>query len=64
MVGLLLAGLVPVDAVQVQFVVMHLVIGSVAVTSTVVALGMRRRLFTPDHQLRTLTMQSETPGVG
>jgi putative ABC transport system permease protein len=63
MVGLLLAGVEPVDAVQVQLVVMYLVLGSVAVTTAVVALGMRRRLFTPDHQLRNLAMQSETSRV-
>jgi ABC-type iron transport system FetAB permease component len=30
---------------------MYLVLGSVAATTTVVALGMRRRLFTADHRL-------------
>lgn len=54
MVGLLLAGTSPLQAVQVQLVVMYLILGSVAVTTTVVALGLRRRLFTPDHQLRRL----------
>ena len=52
MVGLLLAGVDPLQAVQVQLVVMYLVLGSVAVTTTVMALGLRRRLFTPAHQLR------------
>jgi putative ABC transport system permease protein len=52
MVGLLLAGVTPLDAVQAQLVIMYLVLGSVAVTTIVVALGMRRILFTSAHQFR------------
>jgi putative ABC transport system permease protein len=52
MVGLLLAGVDPMDAVQAQLVIMYLVLGSVAVTTSVIALGLRRMLFTPYHQLR------------
>ena len=55
MVGLLLAGVTPLDAVQAQLVIMYLVLGSVAVTTSVIALGMRRILFTPAHQLRLPT---------
>jgi putative ABC transport system permease protein len=51
MTGLILAGVDPIDAVQVQAAVMYLVLGSVATTATVMALGIRRRLFTPDHRL-------------
>lgn len=51
MTGLILAGVNPFDAVQVQAAVMYLVLGSVAATTTVVALGVRRRLFTHDHRL-------------
>ena len=54
MVGLLLAGVSPMDAVQVQLVVMYLILGSVAVTTSVVTMGLRRTLFTPDHQLRPI----------
>lgn len=54
MVGLLLAGTSPLQAVQVQLVVMYLILGSVAVTTTIVALGLRRALFTPAHQLRSM----------
>lgn len=61
MVGLLLAGVDAADAVQVQLVVMYLVLGSVAVTTTVVALGMRRMLFTPAHQLLDLTVSPAPP---
>lgn len=52
MVGLLLAGVTPLGAVQAQLVIMYLVLGSVAVTTSVVALGLRRILFTSSHQLR------------
>ena len=52
MVGLLLAGVTPLDAVQAQLVIMYLVLGSVAVTTSVIALGMRRILFNSAHQLR------------
>ncbi|HVM39899.1 MAG TPA: iron export ABC transporter permease subunit FetB [Acidimicrobiia bacterium] len=51
MTGLILAGVDPVDAVLVQIVVMYLVLGSTATTTVTVALGLRRRLFTPDHRL-------------
>jgi putative ABC transport system permease protein len=51
MVGLLLAGVDPLDAVKVQAAVMYLVLGSVATTTAVVAIGLSRRLFTSDHRL-------------
>ena len=52
--GLILAGVDPVEAVRVQAVVMYLVLGAVASTATVIALGVQRRLFTPDHRLRPI----------
>jgi putative ABC transport system permease protein len=51
MTGLILAGVEPVDAVQVQLAIMYLILGSVATSVTVVAVGLTRRLFTPDHRL-------------
>jgi putative ABC transport system permease protein len=51
MVGLVLAGVDPADAVKVQLAVMYLILGSVATTTTVVAIGVARRSFTPDHRL-------------
>ncbi|MEI7593256.1 MAG: iron export ABC transporter permease subunit FetB [Actinomycetes bacterium] len=51
MTGLILAGVSPVDAVQVQLAIMYLILGSVATTVTVVSLGLVRRLFTPDGRL-------------
>jgi putative ABC transport system permease protein len=55
MTGLILAGVDPLNAVLVQASVMYLVLGSVATTTTVVAIGIQRRLFTPDHRLLHLT---------
>jgi putative ABC transport system permease protein len=51
MTGLILAGVDPLNAVRVQAAVMYLVLGSVAATTTVVGLGVRRRMFTRDHRL-------------
>jgi putative ABC transport system permease protein len=51
MTGLILAGVSPVDAVQVQLAIMYLILGSVATSVTVVALGLARRLFTEDSRL-------------
>jgi putative ABC transport system permease protein len=51
MVGLILAGVEPTDAVKVQAAVMYLVLGSVATTTTVMSLGLGHRLFTSDHRL-------------
>jgi putative ABC transport system permease protein len=51
MTGLILAGVSPVDAVQVQLAIMYLILGSVATSVTVVAVGLARRLFTPDSRL-------------
>jgi putative ABC transport system permease protein len=59
MVGLILAGAEPADAVRVQVAVMYLVLGSVTTTTAVVAIGLSRRLFTRDHRLvRTATPAS------
>ena len=54
MTGLILAGVKPVDAVLVQAAIMYLILGAVATTSVVVALGSITRLFTPAHRLRPL----------
>ena len=59
MTGLILAGVEPLDAVLVQAVVMYLVLGASACASTIVATGMVRRLFTPDHRLVRLPRPAE-----
>ena len=51
MVGLILAGIDPVDAVRVQISVMYLVLGSVATTTAVMSLGISRKMFTSSDQL-------------
>lgn len=60
MVGLILAGVDPADAVKVQVSVMYLVLGSVATTTAVMSLGISGQLFTPAHQLRRLTQPTDT----
>ena len=60
MTGLILAGVDPIDAVLVQAAVMFIVLGSVTTTTTVVALGVRRRLFTHDHRLVRIVRPGET----
>lgn len=54
MVGLILAGADPADAVKVQLSVMYLVLGSVATTTAVMSLGISHQLFTPAQQLRRM----------
>jgi putative ABC transport system permease protein len=51
MTGLILAGVDPVDAVQVQLAIMFLILGSVACSVTVIGLGLTRQFFTTDHRM-------------
>jgi putative ABC transport system permease protein len=52
MVGMLLGGAEPVDAVRLQMILLYLLLGSVAISALVaVSLG-SRRFFTADHQLK------------
>jgi UDP-glucose/iron transport system permease protein len=59
MTGLILAGTNPLQAVLVQAVVMFLVLAAAATTTSVIALGLVRRLFTPDHRLLPLPAPAE-----
>lgn len=52
MTGLLLAGVDPIDAVIIQLVVMYLVLGSVAVSASLIAVVTASRAFTPDQRLK------------
>jgi putative ABC transport system permease protein len=54
MTGLLLAGVDPIDAVVLQLIVMYLVLGSVAVSTTVVAVVTASKSFTPDQRLKAM----------
>lgn len=58
MVGLILAGVAPAEAVRVQLSVMYLVLGSVATTTAVMSLGISRQLFTGAQQLRQFAPSS------
>ena len=51
MTGLILAGADPVEAVAAQLAIMYLILGAVAITTTVVCLGLRYQLFTKDSRL-------------
>ena len=54
MVGMLLAGAEPVDAVRLQLILLYLLLGSVAIAALVSVLLAYRGFFTPAHQLREL----------
>ncbi|OBF65719.1 iron export ABC transporter permease subunit FetB [Mycobacterium sp. 852002-51971_SCH5477799-a] len=62
MTGLILAGVPPLQAVLVQAVVMFLILGSVAATTVVVAMGIVRLVFTRDHRLLPLGRRPESTG--
>ena len=52
MVGMLLAGADPIDAVRLQLVLLYALLGSVAVATVVATSLAYRNFFTPAHQLR------------
>ncbi|MEA2451026.1 MAG: UDP-glucose/iron transport system permease protein [Thermoleophilaceae bacterium] len=54
MVGMLLAGADPVDAVRLQLILLWLLMGSVALSALTAMLLAYRNFFTPAHQLRDL----------
>jgi putative ABC transport system permease protein len=54
MVGMLLAGADPVDAVRLQLILLWLLLGSVALSALASLLLAYRNFFTPAHQLREL----------
>lgn len=60
MVGLILAGVDPMDAVLVQGALMFVILGGVATSTAAISLGATRRLFTADHRLRPLRRDSHT----
>ncbi|HWC25227.1 MAG TPA: ABC transporter permease [Solirubrobacteraceae bacterium] len=62
MTGLILAGVDPVDAVLVQLALMYLILGAVATTTAITALGAVGRLFTPDHRLVALPRSTRDVG--
>jgi putative ABC transport system permease protein len=59
MVGMLLAGAAPVDAVRLQLILLYALLGSVSLAA-LIAVGLAyRNFFTPAHQLRDLAVESE-----
>lgn len=54
MVGMLLAGAEPLDAVRLQLVLLWVLLGAVALSSLIAVTLVQRACFTPDHQLREL----------
>ncbi|MFL5907373.1 MAG: ABC transporter permease [Solirubrobacterales bacterium] len=52
MVGMLLAGAHPTDAVRLQLILLYLLLGAVSIAALVAITLARRNFFTPAHQLR------------
>jgi putative ABC transport system permease protein len=52
MVGMLLAGAEPFDAVRLQLILLYVLLGAVAISSLIAVNLAQRRFFTPAHQLR------------
>jgi putative ABC transport system permease protein len=52
MVGMLLAGAEPVDAVRLQLILLYILLGAVALATLLAVMLSRRVFFTPAHQLR------------
>jgi putative ABC transport system permease protein len=52
MVGMLLAGADPVDAVRLQLILLYALLGSVSLAALIATTLARRNFFTPAHQLR------------
>jgi putative ABC transport system permease protein len=56
MVGMLLAGAAPIDAVRLQLILLYVLLGSVALAALTAVLLAYRNFFTPAHQLRELSL--------
>ena len=52
MVGLLVAGAAPLDAVRLQLIILYMLLGSVSISSVTAVILAQRSFFTPAHQLR------------
>jgi ABC-type iron transport system FetAB permease component len=53
MVGMIIAGADPLEAVRLQIVVLYMLLGSVSIAAILLGLLSYRFFFTPCHQLRT-----------
>jgi UDP-glucose/iron transport system permease protein len=56
MVGMLLAGAAPTDAVRLQLILLYALLGSVSIAALVATALAYRGFFTPAHQLRELSL--------
>jgi putative ABC transport system permease protein len=52
MVGMLLAGADPTDAVRLQLILLYVLLGAVSIAALMAIMLARRNFFTPAHQLR------------
>jgi putative ABC transport system permease protein len=52
MVGMLLAGAAPTDAVRLQLILLWVLLGAVALSALIATTLAYRNFFTPAHQLR------------
>jgi putative ABC transport system permease protein len=59
MVGMLLAGASPINAVRLQLILLYVLLGSVALAALTATLLAYRNFFTPSHQLRELAYAHE-----
>ncbi|GBD46216.1 putative iron export permease protein FetB [bacterium HR41] len=63
MVGMLVAGAEPLDAVRLQLILLYLVLGAVATSSLLALVLVRRRLVEPGERIRELTARPSEPSV-
>jgi putative ABC transport system permease protein len=61
MVGMLLAGADPTDAVRLQLILLYVLLGAVAISALVATTLAYRNYFTPAHQLRDLADGPDGP---
>jgi len=59
MVGMLLAGAAPVDAVRLQLILLYVLLGAVALATLMAVVLSRRAFFTSAHQLREVPPDGE-----
>jgi putative ABC transport system permease protein len=57
MVGMIIAGADPLEAVRLQIVVLYMLLGSVSIAAILVGLLSYRSFFTPSHQLRSAPLE-------
>src|SRR4029434_2655256 len=57
MVGMIIAGADPLEAVRLQIVVLYMLLGSVSIAAILVGLLSYRSFFTPRHQLKTAPLE-------